>query len=431
MTAVGKKAFLTTLGCRLNQADTALMLGLLESAGVTPAETETEADVIIVNTCAVTAMAAQKSRQAVRKIRKTNPSAMLIVTGCGVNTDADSWRAEPAVDYVLSPAGRASLPEVLIRFFSDGTLMGLEKKRVLHTPENPGEHTVFQEGGVSRYPFKTRAFLKVQDGCNCFCSYCIVPFARGPRRSRDVAEVMRDFRALLAAGHREIIIAGVNTCTYQSADGGLTSLLHRLVQEPGDFRIRLSSAEPHPELLNFIRLAADYPEKICRFLHLPAQHLTDKILKLMNRHYTLETYLNYIAEVRRMIPDLHVGTDLIVGFPGETDHDFESAYAVAESIGFANMHIFPFSPREGTAAAAMKNELSGAIVKARCARLNALADRSAEVFAESQRGKSVTVLVETLYPDGMAEGWTDHYLRLRFPVDSSVKKGDLVTLVSR
>lgn len=424
MTAQKTACFLT-LGCRLNQADTALMTGLLETHGyrVIDAPTKTT-EILIINTCAVTATAAQKSRQAVRRLRQKYNDAAVIATGCGVNVDPEAWQQEPAVDLVLAPARRAELPLILAEWFATRALPA-PFAAPAHTPNSPGAHTYFSEGNTSMFPFKTRAFLKIQDGCNNFCSYCIVPYARGPQRSRELAEIIADFKTLLARGHKEIVLTGVNTCTFRSEAGGLPHLLATLAAEPGEFRLRISSAEPHPVIPEVLSVMRD-TAKVCRFLHLPAQHLADPMLKRMNRHYTLDTYIKYIEQARSMIPDIHIGTDFIVGFPGETEAEFDTALATAAQLEFANMHIFPFSAREGTVAAALKQTSSGAEIKARIERLKGVAEKGARHFAESQIGKTFRVLTETI-EDQTAEGWSDHYLRVRYPA-ADTEKGELVSV---
>lgn len=423
-----RTAVFETLGCRLNQAESALMTDLLTVSGYSVTDAPTvPPDLLLVNTCAVTASAAQKSRQALRRIRREYPDSLVVVTGCGVNVDPESWRTEGSADIVLTAADRSRLPQLLDEWFATRTVTLSSDAFPGHAPHSPGAHSFFKEGAVARFPFKTRAFLKVQDGCNCFCSYCIVPFARGPQRSRDAEEIFADFRALLQEGHREIVIAGVNTCTFRWSGGGIASLLRELLSEPGAFRLRLSSAEPHSEIPAIAQLMVDFPEKMCRFLHLPAQHLTDRVLALMNRHYTLARYESILREVRLMVPGIHIGTDLIVGFPGETADDFNAVCDKARELTYANMHVFPFSPREGTAAAQMTPIVPPVEIRRRAGILSALAETMKADFARSQLGHAMTVLPETIH-DGTAQGWSDHYLRVRWKTSAQTARGILETV---
>lgn len=409
-----RTACFETLGCRLNQADTALMTGCLNAAGITVEPSPSpETDIIIVNTCGVTASAVRKSKQAFRKIRKNYPNACLVVTGCGVNIETESWRAESGADLVLVASERPNIVVHLQKFYDTHT--SPTQNFPQHTPYHIAPHAEFKEGSQSVYPFKSRAFLKIQDGCNNFCTYCIVPYARGPERSRNLSEIFDDFHAIRTAGHEEIILTGVNTATFQSPEGGLYELLLRLIQEPGNFRIRLSSAEPHPEIYKFIDLMAKYPEKICRFLHLPAQHLSDAVLHAMNRKYTVEEYLKYIDYAREKVPDIHLGTDLIVGFPTETEDDFQTMLDWTRKIHYSNIHVFPFSPRHGTVAATMHPCHTSTEVHTRTEQLLAIAQKTRQDFAKRQEGKNCSVVVENVREDGTGVGWSDHYIRATVP----------------
>jgi threonylcarbamoyladenosine tRNA methylthiotransferase MtaB len=271
---------------------------------------------------------------------------------------------------------------------------------------------VFVEKASARFPFKSRAFLKVQEGCNNFCTYCIVPYARGRERSRAWDEVTADFRQLLEAGYHEVVLTGVNISAYNDNGRKLVDLLHELSAIPGDFRIRLSSTEPHPENMNLLDVMADNP-KICRFLHLSLQHGTDEILKAMNRKYTTAEYAAFIAEARKRIPGIHIGTDIIVGFPGETDELFAAECEFVRRMNFANIHIFTYSPREGTPAATFPDQIPADIVKPRYATLKAIADDSKKAFVDAHVEKELEVLFERRKKNGFFEGWSDNYIAVR------------------
>ncbi len=416
-----------TLGCRLNQADSALMTGLLQSIQIeVVSDKDTcDVDVVVVNTCGVTATASRKSKQAFRRIRNRYPNACVIVTGCGVNIDYDGWSNEEGVDIALRPTDRAMLPQRIQDFWAHHPQTATASC-CKHFPGDGIAHTEFSEGSRSVYPFKSRAFLKIQDGCNNFCSYCIVPYARGAERSRNIDEIILDFQGLLADGHQEIILAGVNTSTFRWDGGGLSDLIRKLVEIQGNFRIRLSSAEPHEEIRKVIDLMCEFPEKICRFLHLPAQHLTDKILKSMNRPYNLESYLSYIQYAREKVPDIHIGTDIIVGFPGETPEDFELMCQRVQDIGYSNIHVFPFSPREGTVAEKMQQNTSQGEIAQRAEVLGTIAHQLAIAYAETQKNKPCTILVEQVNAQDEGIGWSDHYIRGIVPASLSPKRHQLI-----
>jgi threonylcarbamoyladenosine tRNA methylthiotransferase MtaB len=274
------------------------------------------------------------------------------------------------------------------------------------------------ENAVSAYPFRNRAFIKIQEGCESFCTYCIVPYARGPERSRDRNEILHEFHKLLEQGHHEIILTGVNISTYRDGSCRLSDLLSELSAIDGDFRIRLSSTEPHPENKNLIGIMKDNP-KICRFLHLPLQHGTNEILKLMGRKYTAEEFADFANEATSSIPGLHLGTDVICGFPGETKEIFDKSCRFIENIPFANLHVFCYSPRKGTPAADFPNTVSGEAMKYRHIFLEDIENKLADKFLDSQIGQTLKVLIEKVRANGGCEGWTDNYIRVQTNIENA------------
>lgn len=396
-------ARIITLGCRLNHADTALLMARLQHLGYTLTDDETLAcDLIVVNSCAVTAEAEAKSRRMISRLRRENPGARIAAAGCAAELNGTSLLNSGA-DFVLTNP--------------DKKLFGSELsgvKSIDLAPEN------FQEKSHSVFPFRTRAFVKVQEGCDNFCSYCIVPYVRGPSRSRDFDEAVADIRQCVASGIAEVVLTGVNTCNYLDAGRDLADLIHQASALPGDFRIRLSSTEPHPGDLTIPRLMAE-GNRLCRFLHLSMQHGSDRILQLMKRRYTARAFAGFVAEIRRIVPDIHIGTDFIAGFPGETEKDFNEALQILSDIGFANIHAFAYSPRPGTPAAAMKEQVPAPVVKERMNRLREVAERSAREFAHSQLGKKLPVIFERC-SNGCARGWSDNYLEFAVPA-GSVERG--------
>ena len=393
-----KFAEIHTLGCRLNIADSALLTARLKRAGYEvrrPGEGASP-DLIVVNSCAVTAEASAKSRRLVRRLRRENPGARIIVTGCAAQLAQDTFLAAGA-DLALPNAGKKLLPDGACTHGND-----------------PGTLEVFAEEALSEFPFRSRAFIKIQEGCNNFCSYCIVPYVRGRERSRALEEVLADCRKAVAASFPEIVLTGVNTCAYCDGETDLAGLIRLLCDIPGEFRLRLSSTEPRMDNFAMIDAMAGGGEKVCRFLHLSLQYGCDRILKLMNRRYTCEEYRNFVLEARKKLPGVHVGTDIIVGFPGETDEDFAQCLDFVREMAFANVHIFSYSPRPGTPAAEMPGRPDPAVVKERFKALEALAAESAAAFARSQLGKEVQVIFERS-EKGLLRGWSDNYLGFAVP----------------
>lgn len=415
-----KTAALLTLGCRLNQADSALLSNRLEKMGfemVTPDAAQSP-NLIIVNSCAVTANAFKKTRQALRAVRAENPQSYLVLTGCAADVEKQKLEASPECDLVLTNESKQKLESILARRLA--YLTPPEKENDAAAADLP--EGVYREGALSIFPFKSRGTLKIQDGCNCFCSYCVVPYARGRERSRDIHEVLADFQQFLQAGFHEIVLSGVNLCSYHCGELDLAGLLKLLASEEGDFRIRIGSVEPGKELLKVIDVMAEYPEKICPFLHIPLQSGCDDILKLMKRRYLTTEYKAIVSAARKKISHLHLGTDLIVGFPGETDEMFETTYQFVKSLKFANIHIFPFSPRQGTPAAEMEQTVSPCTMEERILRMKELKETCEHAFYQSLVGTDSSVLVETKRASGIYEGWSANYAKSRIKTKLRLQK---------
>ncbi len=408
--AAAKKVSVVTLGCRLNQADTALMSGRLVEAGFSVVSPDEAADVVIVNTCSVTATAARKSRAAAKKARERNPGAIVVACGCDCERDPDYWSSATTVDCAAPNAGKIRIADIV----GEG---GAMVEDGWAAPSG-----VFREESTAIFPFRQRAFVKVQDGCDSFCSYCVVPLVRGRERSRARSEVLDEVRYLVDAGHREIILTGVNISSYDDCGVRLFDLVDEIVAVPGDFRVRLSSMEPHPENRRVLDLMATN-SKVCRFLHVPLQHGSDDILERMGRGRSTTEFADFAAAAADKVPGIHLGTDIIVGFPGETDELFERSLDFVASLPLANIHVFRFSPREGTPAADFPDKVPQRVAKERASRMGELARRLSAEFAESQIGERLTVLVER-GGGGSAEGWSDNYLRIQFPSDAT--EGELV-----
>jgi len=401
-----------TLGCRLNQADSALLSDRLRRAGFTVLEEHSgiRPDVVIVNSCSVTAAAAAKSRQAARRLHRAFPEAPVVLTGCSAELDYRCARTSEEGFMILSNVEKRDLISWL-----DALLAGKMPAAPMALSE-AAEAAVFRENAFGHFPFRTRAFLKIQEGCNNFCTYCIVPHSRGRERSRAFAEVLADCRQAIAAGFPEIVLTGVNTCAYNDGGKTLNNLIETLCETvPGEWRLRLSSTEPAPGNTSLLEVMARYPGKVCRFLHLALQHGADRILHAMHRRYTTGEYAAFAAEARRLMPDIHLGTDVIVGFPGETEQDFSESCRFIESVGFANLHIFSYSRRAGTPAALMPEQVPENIKKIRHRQLEEINQNMAEAFRRSQRGKTLPVIFETVDENRLAHGWSDNYLAVTRP----------------
>lgn len=401
-------AAVVTLGCRLNQADSALLSDRLVKAGFSMIEEDGEEspNLIIVNSCTVTATAARKTRQTLASLRRKHPYAYIILTGCAAEADPDEAADSSDYDILLTNADKSNLETILERRFN------ISPKKGNYNQFFP-EKKIFAEGAFSIYPFKTRANLKIQEGCENFCTYCIVPHVRGPERSRSKTETLEDFRQLIAGGFKEIILTGVNICNYRDGKTDIAGLIREMLAVDGDFRIRLSSTEPGPVVRELVRLIAEN-RKLCNFLHLPLQAGTDKILALMGRKYTCEEYRGMVENARKSVKDIHIGSDWIIGFPGETEKDFEQACQFIESMEFSNLHVFPFSPRKGTPAAGMSKRVPIEEIMARLEQAKTIKNRLIMNFARRLIGHQETVLAERQCSDGIYEGLSSNFARIRF-----------------
>ena len=391
---MAKNAVIITLGCRLNHADTALLSRRLQNAGfeLVPQNSAEEPDLVLLNSCAITAEAVRKSRQTLRHYRKKYPNACIVVCGCAAQVSEEQMKQEGA-SVVFGNNGKKQLVDFLKDF---------------STAEDTSFNAVFTENTTSSFPFRSRAFIKIQEGCNNFCTYCIVPYVRGRERSRSFEEALADCRQAAEAGFPEIILTGVNTCAYFDNGRTLGDLISKISEIEGDFRIRLSSTEPDFKNIGLLDIIANTP-KMCRFLHISLQHGSDRILQKMNRHYTTADFRRFVELAREKMPDIHIGTDIIVGFPGESDEDFAECLSFSEQMRFANTHIFTYSRRPGTPAADYPDQIPANISAQRAAALRQAAEKSAHAFAESQIGKTLDVIFEQSL-NGKLTGWSDNYL---------------------
>ena len=418
---MSNRASIHTLGCRLNQADSAhLVAELRQEGGFEIVPWGEEAELLLVNSCAVTATAVQKTRQLLRAARKRAPQAYVVLCGCACTDEKllHACVADGLADLVLpNPKPARLLPLLPGRLRHDTGARGAVVRR-----EWLAEG--FRLEGVGDNPERTRANLKIQEGCDFRCTYCIVPDVRGPAVSRDLDDVLREAEALLRRGYRELVITGVNVATYTNGGCDLAGLLERLLAlrpaSEHSFRLRLSSTEPGPVLERVIDvMKAD--SRLCRFLHLPLQYGDDGILERMGRHYDTAQYAATVRRAAEELPGVCIGTDLMVGFPGEDEAAFERCHAFLDELPIGLMHVFSYSPRPGTPAAAWKRPL-GADVARREKAMLALAAAKAERFLRSQVGREVEILLEEGRP--LFHGWSDNYIKVVCPDVDIQRCGD-------
>lgn len=407
-------AAIITIGCRLNHADSGLMHARLSASGMEVAEYEKLSGppaLVVVNSCAVTANAAATTRSAVRRVRREYPGCGIILTGCGAAAIA------------------AELKDCGVRVVTDKRLVAADELPEGADREEDG-FPVFREGGCGDAHFRSRAFIKVQEGCGNFCAYCIVPFTRGRERSRDWDETLEDCRRAAAAGFPEIVLTGVNICAYRCGGRGLAELLEAIGKLPGEFRIRLSSTEPHPGDGKFLRVFCEMAAsgRVCRFLHLPLQSGCDSVLERMGRRYRTAEYAGFVDRIRERVPGVHIGTDLITGFPGESDGEFAAGAEFVRRMAFSNAHVFTYSPRAGTRAAAMRDQVPPRIAAERSRIISEITGASASRFVDSQRGLELPVIFERTDAAGTAVGWSDNYISVSA---SGVPTGRIVRIKFR
>ena len=404
------RASLHTIGCRLNQAETAILGDQLRSRGYDLVEFGRPADLVVLNTCSVTDNAESDCRHLIRKIRRAAPDAFVAVTGCYAQTGADVLQQMEGIDLIVGTQYKMDLPRYLT------SLKRRPAPEVLHTRTVSRDDFTIE--GVGDYE-STRANLKVQDGCNFMCSFCIIPFSRGHERSRRPGDLIREAEGLVARGHRELVVTGVNVGRYHCEGQSLDDVIGMLENIPGLDRIRISSIEPttiSDQLLE--RMAG--PSKLCRYLHVPLQSGDDSILEAMNRRYTAKEYAAFVEKAIRAVPDLGLGTDLMVGFPGETDAAFTNTRTLAADLPFSYFHVFSYSPRPGTAALKLPDAVPAGTIKVRSEELCALSRAKRLSFYHQHVGRTVSVLFETRNQSGLFTGLTDNYIRVGVPAETDL-----------
>ncbi len=398
--------FFQTFGCKVNQAETAFLINEFHHRGYDVVNSVSDADVIFINTCTVTHRSDSKCRQIIRKYYKINPKATLIVAGCYAQVSWENIAAIKGVDYILGVQDKFKLFDYLKK---------PNKKYPPITIVHPIDKVAKAESKEGHFPNRTRALVKIQDGCNQFCSYCIVPHTRGRARSVDEGEVLYQIKNLIPRGYKEIVLTGVHIGKYgkeKKEKDSLAKLLQKIIKIPQLGRIRLSSIDSGDITDRLISTVAD-SDKICNHFHIPLQSGSDKILKLMNRPYTVKEYLDTIAGILSKFDTIGLGTDIITGFPGESENDFKDTYELIAEVPFTYLHVFPFSLRKLTKAYSITERVDPAIKIKRAEILRELGLEKKKQFLSQCIGKTIKVLFESRNIKATIKGLSSEYIPVR------------------
>ncbi len=407
-----KKAAIHTLGCKVNQYESEAIASMMQEAGYEMVPFDGYADCYIVNTCTVTSLSDRKSRQMIRRAKKHNPNAIVVATGCYAQTAPEAVSQIEGVNLVVGTAHRAEIPDLIEQ----------AAERQVCTVGDIMQEREFESLHVSAYQERTRAFLKIQDGCDRYCSYCIIPYARGRVRSRPLADIISEVEELCEKGYCEFVLSGIHVASYGKdlENIGLLNVLEQVDRIKGVKRVRLGSLEPGCITKEFVTALAAM-DKFCPHFHISLQSGSARTLERMNRHYTPEEYLVSAEVVRDSFKNPAISTDVMVGFCGETEEEFEESYQFVKQVGFSQIHVFPYSVRKGTRAADFPDHVSSMVKEERASRMLALGESLSRSFLESQQGRTAQVLAERGIGDGMYEGFTENYARVHFAVGD--KKG--------
>jgi len=413
--------YFLTLGCRVNQYETDAARNLFIKEGFTIVDSPCEADICVVNTCTVTSEADRKSGQSLRKCARANPDSIVVAMGCA----AEMKDGKIDADIVCGTKNKSQIVELVKEYISSHN--GPHTHIAEHKRPDVSKTDAYHDFGTVLSPEGTRAYIKIEDGCNQFCTYCIIPFARGRVASRDFDDIVNEAKYLAANGYREVIISGIHACSYGKDRGEDVMALYRVLKAVNDIdgidRIRMGSLEPISMTDEFISSLKDIT-KLCPHFHLSLQSGCDKTLKAMNRNYNCEQYADRVSRLREIYPDMSLTTDIICGFPGETEEDFLETKEFAKKIAFSKIHVFPYSIRVGTVAARMPGQVDPGVKKARAKELIEISDNLESSFASSLLGKKVNVLLET-EKDGVYEGYTEQYVKA-YVTTTTNKSGDIV-----
>lgn len=417
-----KKVAFYTLGCKVNQYETEAMLEMFEKKGYEGVDSEEYADVYVINTCTVTHMSDRKSRQYIRRVKNKNPNAIIAVVGCYSQVSPEEILEIDDVNLVMGTNDRRTIVE---------KVESIDCNTKLSTVDDIMKVKEFEEIEISQTNGKTRAFIKVQDGCDRFCTYCIIPYARGRIRSRDLNSIIDEVSNLANMGYKEVVLTGIHVASYGKdlKDGSsLLTIIKAVAQIDGIERIRLSSVEP----VLFTEEFVDEIKKIDKLVphyHLSLQSGCDATLKRMNRRYTAEEYKEIVDILRKNIENVAITTDVIVGFPGETNEEFSETLEFLKEIKLMHTHVFKYSPRKGTPAASMKNQVDPQMKNLRSSTLLALSTKNFKEFAKDYIGKTMRVLFEEKNNEGYYEGLTDNYMRIKVKSDTDIRDKFVDTVI--
>lgn len=397
-----------TLGCKVNQYETEAMEEIFQKEGYKVVNPKESADIYVINTCTVTNLGDRKSRQFIRRAKKTNKDSTIAVVGCYAQVSPDEIEKIEGVDVIIGTSDK----EKIVRLCEEARENNIKINKV----KDFRELKDFEELKIEDLKSKTRAYMKIQEGCNQYCSYCIIPYARGPIRSRPLQNIIKEGKRLSEAGFKEIILTGIHVASYGKDRGDYTLLdvIKEINKIEGIERIRLSSIEPTLIDKKFMETIIKMP-KVCDHFHLSLQSGSDKILDKMNRKYTTDEYRNTVHLIREYMPYAGITTDIIVGFPGEGEEEFKETYDFVKEIGFSRIHVFKYSPRSGTPASKFKDQVHGSIKSQRSEKLIELGEKLMKEFNKKLIGKNMTVLFEEESKDNSEymEGYTTNYTRVR------------------
>ena len=409
-----RKAALHNLGCKVNSYETEAMTQLLKKAGYEIVSFQDQADVYIINTCSVTNMADRKSRQMLHKAKKQNPNAVVVATGCYVQTATEKVAQDLSIDLVVGNNRKKDIVEILNEYYAEKEAGEQVKEEYVIDINHTDEYEDLEISTVTEH---TRAHLKIQDGCNNFCSYCIIPYARGRIRSRTMESIKAELERLSASGFKEIVLTGINLSCYDDNGKKLIDVIEMADNVNGIERIRLGSLDPEVVTEDFVERLGKV-KKICPHFHFSLQSGCDKTLKAMNRHYTSDEYYEKCQLIRKYIDNPAFTTDVIVGFPGETEEDYISSREFVKKVKFAELHVFKYSKRDGTVAAKMPNQIDEKIKTLRSEDLIKTGEELTKEFRQAKIGKDTTVLFEEKILLDNKEYWVGHtvdYIKIAVP----------------
>lgn len=398
-----KSVGIHSLGCKVNMYESEFVMNELKKAGYEIKSFDDICDVYIINTCTVTNSSDSKSKKIIRQAIRKNPEACVVAMGCFITANPDYQ--EDGVDILLGNKDKSKIVSLLDEYFKNKEIIKRQYSERLKT---------FEDMYINEFPGRTRAFVKIQDGCDNFCSYCIIPFVRGKCRSKNGDTVVREVTDLVHHGYKEIVLTGIHTGSYGvDLDTNFAHLLKRLIAIPELYRLRISSIEVtelNEEVLEILKNS----DILVNHLHIPIQAGSDEILKAMNRKYDLDYFMKKIDEIRSIQSDIAISTDIIVGFPGETDELFEKSIETCKKIGFSKLHVFPYSERRGTKSSRMDGKIDGRRIKERARRLLEVSKKLEEDYMKKFLNSTVEVLIEEVH-DGFSYGHTGNYLYVKIP----------------